>query len=157
MALLLFAVVTMLIASLFFVLRFSWLYLALLGFQAPGAARELAWGWLVGMFKDLATVAGMSFVISYYDARHVGVPQRRPASPRPTLRRADRHWRWRCSCIAAASSPASAHLTERLRAEGAVVPAGPPWRPRPAPATAAGWAAAAHGRHVRLRRRPTRP
>ena len=65
MALLLFAVVTMLIASLFFVLRFSWLYLALLGFQAPGAARELAWGWLVGMFKDLATVAGMSFVISY--------------------------------------------------------------------------------------------
>ena len=65
MALLLFAVVTMLIASLFFVLRFSWLYVALLGFQAPGAARELAWGWLVGMFKDLATVAGMSFVISY--------------------------------------------------------------------------------------------
>ena len=65
MALLLFAVVTMLIASLFFVLRFSWLYVALIGFQAPGAARELAWGWLVGMFKDLATVAGMSFVISY--------------------------------------------------------------------------------------------
>jgi hypothetical protein len=64
-ALLLFAVVTMLIASLFFVLRFSWLYIALLGFQAPGAARELAWGWLVGMFRDLATVAGMSFVISY--------------------------------------------------------------------------------------------
>jgi hypothetical protein len=65
-ALLGFAVVTMLIASLFFVLRFSWIHLALLGFQAPGAARELAWGWLVGMFKDLATVAGMSFVISYY-------------------------------------------------------------------------------------------
>ena len=65
MVLLLFAVVTMLTASLFFVLRFSWIYLALLAFQAPGATRELAWGWVVGLFKDLATVAGMSFVISY--------------------------------------------------------------------------------------------
>ena len=65
LALLLFAVLTMLVASLFFILRFSWIYLALLGFQAPGAARELSWGWLVGLFKDLATVAGMSFVISY--------------------------------------------------------------------------------------------
>jgi hypothetical protein len=65
MGLLLFAVVTMLIASLFFILRFAWLYVALLTFQLPGTGRELAWGWLVGLLKDLATVAGMSFVISY--------------------------------------------------------------------------------------------
>ena len=65
LVLLLLAVITMLVASLFFILRFSWLYLALIGFQAPGAARELAWGWLVGLLKDLATVVAMSFVISY--------------------------------------------------------------------------------------------
>jgi hypothetical protein len=65
LGLLVLAVITMLVASLLFILRFSWLYLALLGFQAPGMAREFAWGWLVGLFKNLATVAGMSFVISY--------------------------------------------------------------------------------------------
>ena len=65
LVLLLFAVVTMLMGSLFFVLRFSWLPLALLGFQLPGGARELSWGWLVGLAKNLGVVAAMSFVISY--------------------------------------------------------------------------------------------
>ncbi len=59
------AVVTMLIGSLFFILRFAWLPFALLGFQLPGAAREMSWGWLVGLFKNAGVVAGMSFVISY--------------------------------------------------------------------------------------------
>lgn len=63
--LLLFSVITMMMASLFFVLRFAWLPFALLGFQLPGAARELSWGWLVGLLKNGAVVAGMSFVISY--------------------------------------------------------------------------------------------
>ena len=63
--LLLFAVITMMMASLFFVLRFAWLPFALLGFQLPGAARELSWGWLVGLLKNGGVVAAMSFVISY--------------------------------------------------------------------------------------------
>lgn len=65
LVLLMFAVITMLMASLFFVLRFAWLPFALLGFQLPGAARELSWGWLVGLCKNAGVVAGMSFVISY--------------------------------------------------------------------------------------------
>jgi hypothetical protein len=65
LVLLMFAVLTMVMGSLFFVLRFAWLPFALLGFQLPGAARELSWGWLVGLFKSGATVAAMSFVISY--------------------------------------------------------------------------------------------
>jgi hypothetical protein len=65
LALLMFAVLTMLMGSLFFVLRFAWLPFALLGFQLPGAARELSWGWLIGLCKNAAVVAAMSFVISY--------------------------------------------------------------------------------------------
>jgi len=65
LVLLMFAVITMMMASLFFVLRFAWLPFALLGFQLPGAARELSWGWLVGLCKNAGVVAGMSFVISY--------------------------------------------------------------------------------------------
>jgi len=58
-------VVTMLIASLFFILKFAWLPWALLAGQLPGAARELFWGWLVGLVKNAAVVVAMSFVFSY--------------------------------------------------------------------------------------------
>ena len=153
MALLLFAVVTMLIASLFFVLRFSWLYIALLGFQAPGAARELAWGWLVGMFKDLATVAGMSFVISYL---MLGMSAYLNADGLPLAQRfavliimALAMFLYRRRILAGI-----AHLTDRLRAEAASLRPGSRggragsrlrrrWRRRHG-----------GGRHVRLRRRP---
>lgn len=59
------AVITMLIASVFFIIRFSFLHLALLGFQAPGGGRSFAWGWLVGLIKDFGIVTGMAFVISF--------------------------------------------------------------------------------------------
>lgn len=58
-------VVTMMIASLFFVLKFAWLPWALLAGQLPGGARELFWGWLVGLVKSGGVVAAMSFVFSY--------------------------------------------------------------------------------------------
>lgn len=61
----LFTVVTMMIWSLSFILKFAWLPWALLSGQLPGAARELFWGWLVGLFKAGAIVAAMSFVFSY--------------------------------------------------------------------------------------------
>jgi hypothetical protein len=65
LGLLLAAVITMLIASVFFIVRFSFLHLALLGFQAPGGGRSFAWGWMVGLIKDFGIVTGMAFVISF--------------------------------------------------------------------------------------------
>jgi hypothetical protein len=65
LGLLLAAVITMLVASVFFIVRFSFLHLALLGFQAPGGGRSFAWGWLVGLIKDFGIVTGMAFVISF--------------------------------------------------------------------------------------------
>ena len=58
-------VVTMIIASLFFILKFAWLPWALLAGQLPGAGRELFWGWLVGLLKNGSVVVAMSFIFSY--------------------------------------------------------------------------------------------
>ena len=65
LALLALTVVTMISASLFFAVKFAFLFLALVGFQLPGSLREFAWGWLVGLLKHLMIVAGASMVISY--------------------------------------------------------------------------------------------
>jgi hypothetical protein len=65
LALLLVCAVTMAAASLFFMFRFAWLFVALLGFQLPGPMREFAWGWLVGLLKHLLVVAGTSMVLAY--------------------------------------------------------------------------------------------